>query len=154
MADPRLELERFEQVEATAGTLLLRLAGRWRAETPGRLPAPILLLDEGSRVHRLEPLPGPGDSAPAASPDAPAWRVAFSAPAELLTHPGVAFALELGPELIVDLRARLGSGCGQPRARPGPLPPRPRLRPRGPLRPRRPRQRSRHGQRVGWPSRP
>ncbi|MDX6665838.1 MAG: hypothetical protein QOG68_2044, partial [Solirubrobacteraceae bacterium] len=72
MAD--FEVESFEQVSATPGTVLLRVAGRWRGKQRERLSPPMLTVDDGSRTHRLAPLPGLEDAAPMSGPDAPVWR--------------------------------------------------------------------------------
>ncbi|MET0601742.1 MAG: hypothetical protein ABW167_07110, partial [Baekduia sp.] len=81
---PRFEVQSFEQVPAGPGTVLLRIAGRWVGPSRERLPMPLLLLDDGRRTHRLSPLPGPEDAAPLVGPEGPAWRAAFSAPAEVV----------------------------------------------------------------------
>lgn len=59
-----------------------------------RLSAPMLLLDDGRRVRRLAPLPGPDDPSPRAGPEPQTWRAAFAAVASDLKDPNVAYALE------------------------------------------------------------
>src|SRR3954454_6587230 len=97
------DVERFEHVAATAETTLLRLSGRWRADQRERLSPPMLVVDDGSRTHRLAALPGPEDAAPLARPEGPRWRAALSAPAALVTNGRTAFALDAGKGAIVDL---------------------------------------------------
>ncbi|MDX6686241.1 MAG: hypothetical protein QOF86_2369, partial [Baekduia sp.] len=100
---PRFEVQSFEQVPAGPGTVLLRIAGRWVGPARERLPTPLLLVDDGRRTHRLSVLPGPDDVAPMVGPDGPPWRGAFSASAALVAGGRLAFALEAGRGVIVDL---------------------------------------------------
>ena len=100
--EPEFEVERFERVSAGGGNVLLRISGRWRADSRERLAPPLLLLDDGRRTRRLAALPGPDDASPLAGPDPPPWRAAFSAPATALTDGHLAFALETSRG-IVDL---------------------------------------------------
>ncbi|WP_040599838.1 hypothetical protein, partial [Patulibacter medicamentivorans] len=88
---PSFACERFEAVPAGAGTVLLRVEGRWSAPRRGRLGVPALLVDDGRRTRRISPLPAPGGSAPLAGPQAPSWRVAFSGDASLVADEAVAF---------------------------------------------------------------
>src|SRR4051812_31699036 len=118
---PEFEVEQFEHVAATPGTVLLRISGRWRSDQRERLSPPALVIDDGRKTHRLLPLPGPEDSAPQSGPDAPEWRGAFSAPAELLAGGGLAFALDAGRDILMDLprpreRGRGGGGAASPAA--------------------------------------
>src|SRR6185295_13258936 len=99
------DVERFERVAATAETVLLRLSGRWRSDQRERLSPPMLVVDDGRRTHRLAALPGPDDAAPLAGPDPPRWRAAFSAPAGFFAAQHLAFALDAGSEVFVDLPA-------------------------------------------------
>src|SRR3954451_20325795 len=89
-------VERFAHVSANAETALLRVSGRWYADQRERLSPPMLVVDDGSRTHRLAALPGPEDAAPLAGPDGPGWRAAFSAPLALVEGAKTAFALEAG----------------------------------------------------------
>src|SRR3954452_23022854 len=116
---PRFEVQSFEQVPAGPGTVLLRIAGRWVGPSRERLPAPLLLLDDGRRIHRLTPLPGPEDAAPMVGPEGFAWRAAFSAPAEVVGEARVAYALQTGRGQITDLPRPTGRGGG---AAPPPAP--------------------------------
>ncbi|HVS28102.1 MAG TPA: hypothetical protein VHE14_01005, partial [Solirubrobacteraceae bacterium] len=98
MSPVDFEIERFEQVPATPGRSLVRITGRWRADGPQRLGPAALLIDDGRRTHRLDPLPGPGSS-PAGGG---AWQAAFSVPTDLM-RTRAAFALEAGAGALVDL---------------------------------------------------
>ncbi|MDP1849760.1 MAG: hypothetical protein Q8K79_18380, partial [Solirubrobacteraceae bacterium] len=121
---PEFEVERFERVTAGGGTVLLRIAGRWRADSRERLAPPMLLLDDGRRTRRLAALPGPDDASPLAGPDPPPWRAAFSAPAAMLTDGHLAFALETGRG-IVDLPRPKEAAARPPKPKPAPAPPAP-----------------------------
>ena len=61
---PRLDVELFEIVPVSAGTVLLRLEGRWHAEARAPLPMPTLVVDDGRRSRRIAQLPGPDATAP------------------------------------------------------------------------------------------
>jgi hypothetical protein len=100
------ELEAFERLVATPGTVLLRVAGRWRAGSPVALEEPVLRA--GDRL--VAPLPGP--SAPHAGPDAPHWGAAYAVPAHVAE--GAAFALEVGPWLV-SLPAPVERASAEPR---------------------------------------
>src|SRR3954471_420543 len=97
------DVERFEHVAATADTALLRLSGRWRSDQRERLSPPMLVVDDGRRTHRIAALPGPDDAAPLAGPAPPRWRAAFSAPESFVEAPHVAFALDAGGTVFIDL---------------------------------------------------
>jgi hypothetical protein len=86
---PSFQLDHFEQMPATAATLLLRVGGR------GRSKAPALLVDDGQDVRRIEPLPGP----PVPSGEV---RAAFSLPVEAVRQ-AATFALDLGGGRVVSL---------------------------------------------------
>ena len=47
------EVERFERVDASSGTALLRLSGSFRAETATELGRPELLVDDGRRSRTI-----------------------------------------------------------------------------------------------------
>src|SRR3954471_11066888 len=91
---PRMEtaafdVERFERVDASAGTVLLRLSGTFSPDVePG---APELLVDDGRDARHVKPLPDPSGG-PAPGGD---WRAAFPVPAELLTGSRIAYALSV-----------------------------------------------------------
>src|SRR4051794_36341418 len=66
------DVERFERVDASSGTALLRLAGTFGSgDDPG---TPQLLVDDGHTSRRVSPLPDPSAPRPAAGG---AWRAAF-----------------------------------------------------------------------------
>ncbi|MDX6730052.1 MAG: hypothetical protein QOK49_4857, partial [Baekduia sp.] len=119
---PRFEVQSFEQVPAGPGTVLLRIAGRWVGPARERLPTPLLLVDDGRRTHRLSGLPGPDDVAPMVGPDGPPWRGAFSASAALVAGGRLAFALEAGRGVIVDLPRPTGRGGAALVPAPAPAP--------------------------------
>jgi hypothetical protein len=79
-----LILERFERVDTSATTALLRVEGVWR-----RPPGPVPGLRVGDRVVRALPGPRAGDVA------AGAWRTGYPAPVALLAG-APSFALVLG----------------------------------------------------------
>ncbi len=92
-AGRHFDIERFERVDASSGTVLLRVAGRWHAPARDRLSAPELLLDVGGHVRNLRPLPTPDDLRPTCGPDPPMWRAAYSAPADVVASPGASYLL-------------------------------------------------------------
>src|SRR3954452_20751206 len=110
------EVERFERVDASSGTALLRLAGTFRADVPTELPSPELVIDDGRRSQLVSALPDPSAGAPAADPDGRTGRAAFPVPSELLDGGRIAYALETRDAGVIDLPAP---------ARPRPVPPRP-----------------------------
>ena len=91
-----IELQGFERIDASPGTALLRVTGTHAGTKKKRRPL-TLVIDDGSQLHRLAPLPAPPDSGDM-------LRVAFSAPVALLGG-RTAFALDLGRGEIVDLPA-------------------------------------------------
>jgi hypothetical protein len=84
-ASPTFKVEKFEYVEAGPGLTLLRLAGTWQEGDP---PAEVELVawSGGERIA-LPALPAP-------QPEDGSWRVAFSAPPELLSDPAATFELD------------------------------------------------------------
>jgi hypothetical protein len=92
-------LERFERVDASAGTALLRVLGEWDgAETPE------LLIDDGRERRRVRALPDP-------SGGAGGLRAAFPVPSALLGSGSVAFALvSQAGELVADLPRPVAPG--------------------------------------------
>lgn len=112
-----IELQGFEQVEATPGTALLRVVVRLTdGAVPGELPR--LLIDDGARVHRLRPLPSPRDGSGV-------LRAAYSAQTSLLAG-RTAFALEFSEGNVIDLpaptprRPRSSDRTAQPAPQPAP----------------------------------
>jgi hypothetical protein len=92
-------LERFERVDASAGTALLRVLGEWDgAETPE------LMIDDGRERRRVRALPDP-------SGGAGGLRAAFPVPSALLGSGSVAFALvSQAGELVADLPRPVAPG--------------------------------------------
>jgi hypothetical protein len=94
-----IELEEFELVQATPGTVLLRVTARAPASIPRE---PTLLVDDGEHVHRVRPLPSP--------PDPDGWlRAAYSLRSEILDDMP-AFMLEVWPGAFFDLPDPLERG--------------------------------------------
>src|SRR4051794_3567781 len=94
------EVERFERVDASSGTALLRLAGTFRSDAPTELAAPELVVDDGRRPRHVSPLPDPAAAAPGADPAGRIWRAAFPVPAEMLEGTRVAYALRASDATI------------------------------------------------------
>src|SRR6185503_5956787 len=94
------DVERFEQVAAGAGMVLLRVAGRWHADTATELDQPELVVDDGAEEHHLPMLPAPGAAPLSADPSGVTWRGAFSARGELLEGRHT-FALHAGGDVLV-----------------------------------------------------
>lgn len=78
---------------AAGAHVLLRIVGRWRAESPERLSWPVLLLDDGTEVRPVAPLRGDDDAEPVAGPDPALWRAAFAVPAAQLTDGNATYGL-------------------------------------------------------------
>jgi hypothetical protein len=97
-----LEVERFEQVHACAGRVILRVDGRY-GDRPGRrvLDAK-LYVDDGLAIHRHTPL---GESDPDLVDDGWLWRASYEVPESYLTDARTRFALE----------SELGNLLGLPR---------------------------------------
>ena len=117
MGSISFDVERFEQVAAGAGMVLLRVAGRWHADTATELDQPELVVDDGAEEHRLSMLPAPGAAPLSADPSGVTWRGAFSARGELLQG-GRTFALHAGGDVL----------ALPPPAPPSEAPPAPRIR--------------------------
>src|SRR5205085_8420354 len=116
------DVERFEQVSAGAGMVLLRMSGRWYAESTVELDQPLLVVDDGREEHRLAALPAPDAAAPTAGPSGVLWRGAFSARANLLHGPR-AFALHAGGAvLVLPPPAQPGGASPAPAEPPAPAP--------------------------------
>src|SRR5206468_3081018 len=69
---------------------LLRVGAGW-PDDDRSAPDVMLIVDDGSQRHELEPLP---DSAGSAAQSG--WRVAFAAPASVAEAPEASFALRVG----------------------------------------------------------
>ncbi len=96
------EVSSFEQVQATPGTVLLRIGGAWLGPVRERLAPPMLVIDDGRRTHRVAALPGPDDANPLAGPEPTQWRAAYAAP-EALLGGRPAFALDIGRGGLIDI---------------------------------------------------
>ena len=99
MGSISFDVERFEQVAAGAGMVLLRVSGRWHADSATDLEQPVLVVDDGGEEHRLPMLPAPNAAPLSADPAGVAWRGAFTAGGELLES-GSTFALHAGGDVI------------------------------------------------------
>ena len=64
----QFELEEFEYVPATAGTALVRVSGKWRAQSEQELPPIALLVRSPLGEDRVVPLPDAGGGGAAATP--------------------------------------------------------------------------------------
>jgi hypothetical protein len=71
------DVERFERVDASSGTALLRLSGTF---TAGDGDPPELIVDNGRDARHVKALPDPSGGAVSAGP----WRGAFPVPSALL----------------------------------------------------------------------
>jgi chemotaxis protein MotB len=105
-ASSSIELELFEQVVATPGTALLRLAAR--APDVDGARASTLVVDDGRTQHRLRPIPQPPDQSGL-------LRAAYTAPLQMLVG-RVAFALELPDGSVLDLPSPTRSRRGRKRS--------------------------------------
>jgi len=59
------DIERFERIDASSGTALLRVAGTFTSEAETTLGAPELLIDDGRDARRVTSLPDPAANCPA-----------------------------------------------------------------------------------------
>lgn len=92
---PKLQLHRFERVDASATNALLRVSGVWCAEPQLRLEPLALLVDDGRRTHRIAQLTDSGsERAPLAARDAEQWRGTFPVLTQLLGKPDISFAID------------------------------------------------------------
>jgi hypothetical protein len=89
-----LELQGFEQIEATPGFALLRITARSAASAASD-SVPVLLVDDTNTVHRFSALPE-------ASGSGGLLCCAFPVPLAILQQP-VSFALELSDGSIIEL---------------------------------------------------
>src|SRR3954447_684585 len=113
------DVERFERVEASSGTALLRLSGTFTAEPPADLGTPELVIDNGRDARRVAALPDPSGRAHGGRD----WRAAFPVPAALLEGGKIAFALSTSGAGIIDLPdPRPQRGRPEPPPRPAPAP--------------------------------
>src|SRR3954467_277598 len=94
------DVERFERVDASAGTVLLRLSGTFAPDVePG---APELLVDDGRDARHVQPLPDPSGG-PAPGGDA---RADFPRPPLAPRPPRPRRAAQRQPRRLRPLRPR------------------------------------------------
>ena len=103
-ASVEFELEEFEYVPATAGTALVRVAGKWHAEAEHELPSLALLVRTPVGDDRVEALPDAAHAEAAATPDGSPWRAAYSLAIHVLTGGTAAFLLD-GEGIQLELHA-------------------------------------------------
>src|SRR5256714_361632 len=99
-----LRIDAVEVLPTDLRSVLVRVAGAWEGPPPERLAAPVLVLHEADRRHRIDSLPETSGAAARAAPETQPFRAAFSVPdalAPLLDEP---VELDLGP-LTVQLPA-------------------------------------------------
>src|ERR1700704_3367364 len=92
-----LRIDAVEVLPTDLPSGLLRVAGAWEGPPPDRLAAPVLVLREADRRHRIDSLPETSGAAARAAPETQPFRAAFSVPdalAPLLDEP---VELDLGP---------------------------------------------------------
>jgi len=106
-------LQEFELVEASPEMALLRVSARAANGFASSEP-PTMLVDTGSEVRRLKPLPGPAAGEGSV-------RAGYSAPASLVGNAKALFALELPHGVRVDLPPprRRNLGAAKNGAQPG-----------------------------------
>jgi hypothetical protein len=93
-----LELDRFEQVLTGEDRVLLRVLGRYHGQPGAAALDAVLIADDGLHVHRHKPLPDL-----AAGTGSYAWRAGFDVALDLLEDRRVAFAIETGEGILLDL---------------------------------------------------
>jgi hypothetical protein len=93
-----LELDRFEQVLTGEDRVLLRVLGRYHGQPGAASLDAVLIADDGLHVHRHDPLPDLTAGAVAAQ-----WRAGFDVALDLLEDRRVAFAIETGEGILLDL---------------------------------------------------
>ena len=93
-----LGLDRFEQILGDEDRVLLRVLGRYHG-TPGAAALDaVLIADDGLNVYRHEPLP---DLLTGQSGEK--WRAGYDVALDLLEDRRVAFAIETGEGILLDL---------------------------------------------------
>src|SRR6185436_12987657 len=107
---PVLILDACERVEASAATVLVRLAGTWSAPEPTVLGAAVLELVGADGAQRFPALPDRWAEPLAATPGGERWRAAFPLPravaeldATLVLRVAGAPPVPLGPALLAAL---------------------------------------------------
>jgi hypothetical protein len=93
-----LELDRFEQILGDEDRILLRVLGRYHGLPGAAALDAVLIADDGLNVYRHEPLPDLLAGAVAET-----WRAGFDVALDLLEDRRVAFAIETGEGILLDL---------------------------------------------------
>jgi hypothetical protein len=104
-----LRIDAVEVLPTDLRAVLLRVAGAWEGPPPDRLVAPVLVLRESDRRHRIDSLPETSGAAARAAPETQPFRAAFSVPDALAPLLDESVELDLGP-LTVRLPAPTSLG--------------------------------------------
>src|SRR5436190_1052313 len=105
-----LRIDAVEVLPTDLRAVLLRVAGGWEGPRPERLAAPVLVLREPERRHRIDCLPETSGAAARAAPETRPFRAAFSVPDALAPLLEESIELDLGP-LTVRLPAPAPPGA-------------------------------------------
>ena len=105
-----LRIDAVEVLPTDLRAVLLRVAGAWEGPRPERLAAPVLVLREPERRHRIDCLPETSGAAARAAPETRPFRAAFSVPDALAPLLEESIELDLGP-LTVRLPAPAPPGA-------------------------------------------
>jgi hypothetical protein len=92
-----LRIDAVEVLPTDLRAVLLRVAGAWEGPPPERLAAPVLVLREHDRTHRIDSLPETSGAAARAAPETQPFRAAFSVPDALAPLLDESVELDLGP---------------------------------------------------------
>jgi hypothetical protein len=116
-------LKHFQLVNASSRMVLLRVSGLWRAQSRRELGVPLLVVDRGIEGHqRLQPLGGPEDSIPEVDGSGCPWQGAFAVPSDLVDPERGRFALQVEPDVHIDLPVPTVIGGPAPKEDPEPSP--------------------------------
>src|ERR1700704_6383328 len=99
-----LRIDAVEVLPTDLRLVLLRVAGAWEGPPPERLAAPVLVLRESDRRHRIDSLPATSGAAARAAPETRPFRPAFWVPGALAPLLDEPVELDLG-SLTVSLPA-------------------------------------------------
>jgi hypothetical protein len=92
-----LRIDAVEVLPTDLRAVLLRVAGAWEGPPPEPLAAPVLVLREFDRRHRIDCLPETSGAAARAAPETQPFRAAFSVPDALAPLLEESIELDLGP---------------------------------------------------------
>lgn len=92
-----LRIDAVEVLPTDLRAVLLRVAGAWEGPPPERLAAPVLVLHERDRMHRIDSLPETSGAAARAASETQPFRAAFSVPDALAPLLDESVELDLGP---------------------------------------------------------